>query len=326
VEHTLTGTPLDALQTVFLDLTTKIDAKLMSVDEALRELQNHEVVDAAGCTWRIDPMTQSFVRRGPGADAAWEPADPSEYAERAPQDAGEHRPQAPAAPGPAHFPVQTAPPRAQPAPNVAEAARRSALVAGTATGKTVPFGEPVAVRNGERRKVSWPFYAVGGVAAVAILAAGVTILLSSQGDSQAQGTSTVTPTPRAAAPAPNPTRSAPAGVLSKPYPVPSSDRYDSVLTELTSGSVSRVVSVTEKSQYSYNNQRLYAATYAGWTDAGLTIKTSQPVGDPSGLTATQVWELRDGSTVIAAANVTWHRADRVSSWRLVKWPEFHPTS
>ncbi|MBC6458097.1 hypothetical protein [Actinomadura sp. HBU206391] len=320
MEHPLTGTPLGAVQTLSLDLATKIEAKLLSVDEALHELQSNEVVDAEGYTWRIDPMTQSFVRRGPGADAVWKPADPSEYAERAPQEPDEYWPQSLTVPAPTYLLPQPVPHWAQPAPDMAEAAPNST----SAAGRPMRFGESAAERNGERRNRRWPLYAVGGVTVVALVAI-VAIQVSSQGKSRAEGAPTTAPTQRAM-PAPNPARSVPTGLLPKVYRVPSSDRYDSVVAELTSGSVSRVVSVTEKSQYNFNNQRLYAAIYAGWVGAGLTIEPSQPVGDPSGLTATQVWELRDGSTVIAAANVTWHRASRLSSWRLVKWPEFHPTS
>jgi hypothetical protein len=43
-------------------------------------LGEHEVVDATGHAWRIDPMTGSFVRRAPGRTALWRPADPSEFA------------------------------------------------------------------------------------------------------------------------------------------------------------------------------------------------------------------------------------------------------
>jgi hypothetical protein len=90
VEHAVTGTDLDGLQTLFLDLTTKIEARVVSLDEALRELQLHEVIDAAGWTWRIDPMTQSFIRRGPGADS-WRPADPAEYAKASEAVRGERQ-------------------------------------------------------------------------------------------------------------------------------------------------------------------------------------------------------------------------------------------
>jgi hypothetical protein len=80
MEQPLTGTPLDTLHLTFLALTSKIEAKVIDIDDALRELQAHEVVDAAGYTWRIDPMTQAFVRRGPDAGASWRPADPSQFA------------------------------------------------------------------------------------------------------------------------------------------------------------------------------------------------------------------------------------------------------
>jgi hypothetical protein len=63
---------------VFLDLIDLVEGGAIAFDDALRELQSREVVDAAGFTWRIDPLTRSFIRRGPG-EASWRAADPEKY-------------------------------------------------------------------------------------------------------------------------------------------------------------------------------------------------------------------------------------------------------
>ncbi|MEU9021794.1 hypothetical protein [Actinomadura sp. NPDC048394] len=119
----------------------------------------------------------------------------------------------------------------------------------------------------------------------------------------------------------------PSGLASaEPYSVPPSGRCTAVLTEISSGDLNRIGRVTERSQYNYNNQRLHAAIYSGWANAGLTIDPSDPVGDPSGTSATQNWELHDGKTVIAVAVVIWRRAGPASAWLLTQWPEFRPTS
>jgi hypothetical protein len=97
VEPDFRGAPLDALHAAYLNLTAKIEANVISLDEALRQLQDEEVVDAAGHTWRMDPVTQSFVRRAPGAGTSWKLADPSQYAYQIPQETSEARQPPPAA-------------------------------------------------------------------------------------------------------------------------------------------------------------------------------------------------------------------------------------
>lgn len=110
MEHTLTGTPLDALHLAFLDLTSKIEAKVIDIDDALHELQAHEVVDAAGYTWRIDPMSQSFVRRAPDTGASWRPADPTQFVEQSSPNADENPQRPPQAPPPPHGAYAPPPP------------------------------------------------------------------------------------------------------------------------------------------------------------------------------------------------------------------------
>jgi hypothetical protein len=128
VRQTSTGTPLDGLQEVLADLTIKIEAGVISIDGALAELHRHEVVDAAGYTWRIDPMTRAFIRRGPDGDTTWKPADPSWYAAHGSGAA------APAAGGP----VPAEAPAAQPA----KATQYMVPVAGAAGGRPASVGTP----------------------------------------------------------------------------------------------------------------------------------------------------------------------------------------
>lgn len=285
MEPTVTGTPLDALQATFLDLTAKIEADILSVDEAMDELHNHEVVDATGHNWRIDPMSQWFARCGPSTNSTWQPADPSEFATQAP-------------PG-----VATAPPVPADTPEP---------VADSLLPMKAP--EPEAVRGGSRRNLRGLAYAVAGLAVVILIAA--VAFQPAQQDSKR---------PAKAAPSPSAPHKTPPGVLSEQNPVPKPERRSVVLEEITSGDVKRISAVAEKSQYGAGGQRLYAATYSGWIKAGLRIKLSEPAGDPAGENATQMWELRDKETVLAVANVAWHRTDE-DGWRLTEWPQFHPAS
>ncbi|MGI8330940.1 hypothetical protein ACRYCC_13320 [Actinomadura scrupuli] len=326
MEHNLLGSPLEALHAAYLDLTTKIEANVISLDEAILQIQDKEVVDAAGHTWRIDPVTQSFIRRAPGPDGQWKPADPSEYAFTAPQGPADPRDQPFAATG--GQPVIPDAPAVQPAPPGPPGPPGPGGGPGTPPGglDTLlgPRGLPAARDLGKGgRKPRWPKYAIAGAAGTAIVVVAVVIVaVTVSGSSPTPKDSTAPAGKKGGAASSAPAKPTPGPVLAKGYPVPSATSYTSAVTEVTSGDLSRISSVVEKSQYSPVGQRLYAATFAGWVNYGFTVKPGQPMGDASGLTATQVWELRDEDEVLAAATVDWHRATRTSPWRLARWPQF----
>lgn len=318
MEHNLVGSPLEALENAFKELTAKIEANQITLDEALVEMQRKEAVDAAGNIWRIDPITQSFVRRAPGADSTWKPAGPSEFVP--------HTQPNPAA----AFPQAAVPP-----------------VTGDPIGPPVQYGPggqlvftPSESTSGQKRR--WPIYAGTG-AAVVVIGVVAVVALSSQGGKPSPGPVT-TRTAIAKPASPNPRRSpsgssaprgssppgqptaGPTGPQSGGSTAPSEPVYDAVVSEFTSGDVSRISRVTEGSQYSPTTQRFFAATFGGWADFGLKIQAEPPVGDSSGHNATQVWDLQSHGEVIAKATVTWHRASGSGPWLLTKWPEFQPTS
>jgi hypothetical protein len=252
----------------------RIAAGDVDIEDALRALQQREVVDAAGYTWRIDLMTQGFIRKAPGESSAWRSTHPEEFvAKPGPEAADENASSAPADKAP------RTPGRAR---GLGVAVTGALVVVTAAMGLITPLvdGDDASANN----HASEP-------------SAGTTHLSSP---------------------------SIPARVLSGPLQVPSPDRYSAVLAEITSSNVDRIAAVTKKSQFGGKSRRLHAATYAGWANEGLILAPGTPIGTPSGTTATQVWELRDGTMVLAVANVAWHRADPMSSWLLTQWPEFHP--
>lgn len=314
MEHNLVGSPLEALQNAFRELTAKIEANQITLDEALVQLQSKEAVDAAGNTWRIDPITQSFVRRAPGADSTWKQAGPSEFV----------------------LHVQPSPQPAVPP------------VTGDPMGPPVQYGlggQPVPPRSegasGPKRR--WPIYAGAGAAAVVIGVVAVVALSSQGGGKPSPGpvptrTAIAQPaspnprtspsdssTPRSSSPPGQQPTAGPTGPQSSGSTTPSEPVYDAVVSEVTSGDVARISRVTEGSQYSPTTQRFFAATFGGWADFGLKIQAEPPVGDSSGHNATQVWDLLSHGDVIAKATVTWHRASNTGPWLLTKWPEFQPT-
>lgn len=300
MDVTIPDGPLADLWATFLELMGKVEAETIDLDDALRELRLHEVVDTAGRTWRVDPMTQSFIRLGPGDDAAWRPAAPSEFTEAvAPEATGrmqegtgaERLLSQPAAEGDGH------------------------LLPGMDLGE-----EWDRARRPAKNRRPMFFVIAACTAALLLLITVVTQLSVRRAATQPQSKAI-----RSQAP-PQAPRTPAVPQPAKPYSVPPSGRCLSVLTEISSGDMSRIARVAERSQYNYNNQRLHAAIYSGWANAGLTIDPKAAVGDPSGRSATQQWELHDGTTVIAVATVTWQRAEPASPWLLAKWPEFLPTS
>lgn len=78
MDRLVTDGPLKELWAIFLGLADMAENGVIEVDDVLRELQGREIVDAAGYTWRIDPLTRSFVRRGPG-EVSWRATDPEKY-------------------------------------------------------------------------------------------------------------------------------------------------------------------------------------------------------------------------------------------------------
>ncbi|TDD80437.1 hypothetical protein E1293_20725 [Actinomadura darangshiensis] len=282
---TVADGPLAELWAVFRDLTAEVEAETIDLDDVLRELQRHEVVDPFGRTWRIDPMTQAFIRRGTEAGAPWQPADPAEFTE---------------------------------AP-VLDVAGQGLRDSGAGNVRRQPH------KTAKRPRFAlYPM--VGGAALLILLLIVATTQLSghrTEPQSQDEPIPTLQPSHAPAAPQPStsPSEHRPA----KPNSVPPPERCVAVLTEVSSGDMSRINRVSERSQYTYGNQRLHAAIYSGWADAGLTVDPKTPVGDPSGTSATQRWELHDGTTVIAVATVTWHRLGSAAPWLLAEWPEFQPT-
>ncbi|KAB2385941.1 hypothetical protein [Actinomadura montaniterrae] len=306
---TIPDGPLADLWATFLELTRKVETEALDLDDALRELRLHEVVDTAGRTWRVDPMTQSFIRRGPEDGAAWRPAAPSEFTQGAePEAAGRSRQGA-------GVDTLLLPPTLQHGTQASEGG--GSLLPGIALEE-----EWDRTRRSAKNRRSM-LLAIGAGAAGLILLLLIAVATQGPGHrtgTQAQSGATRSQTPSQAPQAPVVPQSA------KPYSVPPSGRCLSVLTEISSGDMNRIARVAERSQYNYNNQRLHAAIYSGWAGAGLTIDPKSAVGDPSGTSATQQWELHDGTTVIAVATVTWQRSGPASPWLLAKWPEFLPTS
>jgi hypothetical protein len=155
---------------------------------------------------------------------------------------------------------------------------------------------------------------------VAVVAVAVIVTATSGSSSKAPAKVPVTARTITATP------SAPAGVVGKGFPVPDTRTYNDVITEISSGDPARIAKVADNGPYGPADRRLFAATYAGWSDRGLTIRPELPVGAASGLTATQVWELRDHGTALGVASVTWTRASRSAPWRLATWPAFRAPS
>ncbi|WP_344945391.1 hypothetical protein [Actinomadura miaoliensis] len=167
----------------------------------------------------------------------------------------------------------------------------------------------------------WTLIVAGGVFLVTVGSAISAVFSSVPGRPAAESAPSSRVAPRPSAPLVKPAQG---GAFSPAMPAPSPGRCAAVLTEVTSGDPDRVADVTERSRFDAGERRLYAATYTGWVKAGLGIRQSRPIGEPSGLRATQVWELRDGAAVLAVSHVTWHRADGGSPWRLTEWPSFQP--
>ncbi|KAB2388839.1 hypothetical protein [Actinomadura montaniterrae] len=291
----------------FSDLTGKVEKEIVDLDDALLELRKREVVDASACTWRVDPMTQSFIRRGPEDGAAWRPAAPSESAETAPIDMTGEKP---GGVGTAPFPPA--------APSEPAADDNATLQA------WFPSERPKQAPKPARRHRPMLYATVAGAALVLILLIAVVAQVDGR---RREPPPRSEPTPSQTTLVTRQLSTLPSGLASaEPYSVPPSERCTAVLTEVSSGDLNRIGRVTERSQYNYNNQRLHAAIYSGWANAAVTIDPLAPVGDPSGTSAMQNWELHDGKTVIAVAVVTWRRAGPTSAWLLTQWPEFRSTS
>jgi len=314
VELSLTGTPLDMLQEAFLDLTSRLEAKVIDLDGALRELQSKEVIDATGHAWRIDPVTRSFVRRAPGPDASWLPATPADFV----------------APGEGGVPPGTTGPQAISARPIAQggqAVGADARQQGTAAPMTrrpatpEPTGRtralvPIPRVPGRFRSISWRWYAAGGAAVVVV----ATVVVTAASMSGSKDPARPALTAKTTAP------SAQAGVVGQGFPVPDSGTCSAAIAEIASGDPARIARVADSGQYGPGDRKLFAATYAGWSASGLTVKPELAVGTANGLTATQVWELRDHGTVIGVAAVTWTRANTGAPWRLAAWPAFNAPS